>query len=83
MCRVKDRTLQNFQNFFVTFEGRNQISAGKFGARPRQHFARNFEAAITRCCAGRFHGFQERLGNYNAGNFVVEAQRKSGWVMAK
>jgi len=49
---------ENFQNFFVAFEGRNQVGAGEFGAGPGEHVAGHGEAAVARGGAGGFHGFQ-------------------------
>src|SRR5260370_40683525 len=68
------RASENLEDFFVALEGGNQVRAGKFGACPREHFAGDFETAIARGGSGRFHRFQQRLGDDDAGNLVVQAQ---------
>src|SRR5258708_31977191 len=59
-CALSDgkSTLQYLQNFFIALEGWNQVRAGEFGARPREHLAGDFEAAIARGGARGFQRFQ-------------------------
>src|SRR6266852_7071332 len=71
----RNHASENFQDFFVALERRNEIGAGKFGPRPREHVACDFETAIARGGSGGFHGFQKRIRNHDAGYFVVQAQR--------
>ena len=71
----RNHALENFKNFFVAFEGRNQVGAGEFGPGPSKHFAGDFETAIARGGSGGFHRFQQGLGDNDAGDFVVQAQR--------
>src|SRR6267378_1304923 len=66
---------EDFHDFFVAFEGWNQIRARELGAGPREHIAGDFKAAIARGGARAFHRFQQRLRDHDAGNFVVQAQR--------
>src|SRR5258707_9604631 len=71
----RNHASENFEDFFVTLEGWNQVRAGEFGPRPREHVACDFETAIARGGSGGFHGFQKRIRNHDAGYFVVQAQR--------
>src|SRR5215469_6750748 len=64
--------LQNLENLFVAFEGRNQVRSGHFRARPLEHLARHLEAAVARRGTGRFHGLQKRFRNHDAGHLVVQ-----------
>src|SRR5439155_14569486 len=66
--------LQNFQNFLVAFERRDQVRTGELGARPCQHVACDFESTIARGGSSGFHGFQQSLGNDDPRHFVVQAQ---------
>ena len=63
--------LKNVENFFVALKWRNEIRAGQFRARPRQHLAREVEAAIACGGAGRFERSQHLLRNDDTGNLVV------------
>src|SRR5271169_816746 len=67
--------LQDVEDFFVAFERRNEIGAGEFGARPREHLAGNVEATVASGGAGGFERRENLRRDDDAGNFVVEAQR--------
>src|SRR6266436_1783338 len=68
------RASENLEDFFVALERRNQVRPGKFGARPGKHVAGDFETAIACGGSGALHRFQQRLGDDDAGDFVVQAQ---------
>src|SRR3990172_1743469 len=65
---------EKVEDLFVALEWRNDVGAGKLGARPIEHAAAQRESAIARGGAGRFHFLQHRRGNGNSGDFVVQAQ---------
>src|ERR1700756_4847100 len=65
---------EDVDNFLVALEGRDQVCARKFGARPREHFAGDFETTIASGGARAFHRFQHRFRYDDAGDLVVQAQ---------
>src|SRR5580698_6433024 len=72
------RLVKQFQNFFVAFEGRNQIrtgdtfAAGAMG--PFEHATGEHKPALARRFTGFIHFVQRGFGDDDSGDFVIEPQ---------